>query len=420
MVDACYRDLTDWLLLGFYHMLGSKSILRWDRLRGDVMNEFHLVTYAREIIFGSGSFDQLPEGIKRFGWQRLMLCTSPSIGRSGYSNILKTALGEKLVATYDQVQAHVPDFQVNEALALAVENQVDGIIGLGGGSPIGMAKAVSMALEGHHTGQQARAASPTDQPLFPVIAIPTTYAGSEMTPVYGITYSGQGKSGKITFRDPKITPKLVIYDPELTLSLPPDVTASSGINALAHCIEALYSTTRNPQATAVAQQAILHIRNALPRCTVNGSDREARGEMLLGAHLAALTLSTTKMGLHHGLCHILGGSANVPHGIANSVILPHAMRFNLDVTAPQIVLAARAMNIDSTKQDALVVAEACVDRVFEFIQQLGLPQRLRDVGVAHDDIPRLAQLALQSRAVQDNPKPITDAAQIIDVLRAAW
>jgi maleylacetate reductase len=283
-----------------------------------------------------------------------------------------------------------------------------------------MAKAVSMTMEEHHTDQQRRAASPTDQPLFPVIAIPTTYAGSEMTPVYGITYSGQGKSGKITFRNPKITPKLVIYDPELTLGLPPDVTASSGINALAHCIEALYSTTRNPQATAMAQQAMLHIINALPRCTANGSDLEARSEMLLGAHLSALALSTTKMGLHHGLCHILGGSAGVPHGIANSVILPYAMRFNLDVTAPQVVLAATAMAIDNTGQDIQAVAEAVIDRVFEFIRQLGLPQRLRDVGVVQDDIPRLAQLALQSRAVQDNPIPITDAAQIETVLRAAW
>ncbi len=384
------------------------------------MNEFHLVTYSREIIFGSGSIVQLPEAIKRFGWRRLMLCASPSLERNGYINALRVALGEKLVAIYDHVQAHVPDFQVAEALAIAEEHQVDALIGLGGGSPIGMAKAVSLALEEQRTGQPARATFPTDQSLFPVIALPTTYAGSEMTPIFGITYTGQEKSGKITVRDPKITPKLVMYDPDLTLDLPPEVSASSGINALAHCIEALYSTARNPQATAVAQQGIRHIIKALPRCTVNGSDREARSEMLIGAHLAALALSTTKMGLHHGLCHVLGGSAHVPHGVANSVILPHAMRFNLDVTAPQMVLAARSMGIDSTSQDAQAVAEVCVDSVYEFIRLLGLPQRLADVGVDEDDIPRLAQLALQSRAVQDNPKPITDAAQTETVLRAAW
>lgn len=384
------------------------------------MNEFHLVTYAREIIFGPGSVALLSEGIERFGWQRLMVCASPSFGRNGVINALSDALGDTLVAVYDQVQAHVPDFQVAEALTIAEEYQVDALIGLGGGSSIGMAKAVSMALEDQHKGQRARAAFPTDQPLFPVIALPTTYAGSEMTPIYGITTTGPEKSSKITFHDPKITPKLVIYDPDLTLDLPPRLTASSGINALAHSIEALYSIARNPQATAVAQQGIQHITRALPRCTENGSDRDARSEMLLGAHLSALALSTTKMGLHHGLCHVLGGSAHVPHGIANSVILPHAMRFNLEVIAPQLVLVARSMGIPGNNQDDQTVAEASVDRVFEFIQQLELPQRLRDAGVDEGDIPHLARLALHSRAVQDNPRPVTDVAQTASVLQAAW
>ena len=381
---------------------------------------FHLLTYSREIIFGPGSLAQLPEAVECFGWQRLMLCTSPSQRRNGTIEALRASLRGKLVTVFDEVQAHVPDSQVSQALEIAGDHEVDAIIGLGGGSPIGMAKAVSMALEEQYTDQPASAATPTDQPLFPVIGIPTTYAGSEMTPIYGITYSGQEKSGKHTFRDPKIAPKLVVYDPDLTLDLPPEVTASSGINALAHCIEALYSTARNPHATSAAQEGIRHITTALPACTENGGDREARSEMLVGSHLAALALSTTKMGLHHGLCHVLGGSAHVPHGVANSVMLPHAMQFNLDVTAPHLVLAARAMGLDGTSQDSQAVARTCVDRIFEFIGRLGLPQRLRDVGVEADDIPRLAQLALHSRAVQDNPKPVASADQAEAVLRAAW
>lgn len=387
---------------------------------GAATEPFHLLTYSREIIFEPGSLAQLPEAIERFGWQRLMLLTSPSQRRNGTIDALRSALGGKLVAVFDEVQAHVPDFQVSQALEIAGDHSIDALIGLGGGSPIGMAKAVSMAFEEQYTGQPARAATPTDQPLFPVIGIPTTYAGSEMTPIYGITYSGQAKSGKHTFRDPKITPKLVVYDPDLTLDLPPEVTASSGINALAHCIEALYSITRNPQSTSAAQEGIQHITNALPACTENGSDREARSEMLVGSHLAALALSTTKMGLHHGLCHVLGGSAHVPHGVANSVMLPHAMRFNLDLTAPQLALAAWAMGFDGNSQGIQTAAEACVDQTFEFISRLGLSQRLRDVGVEADDIPRLAQLALHSRAVQDNPKPVTSADQAEAVLRAAW
>src|SRR5262249_41841155 len=140
----------------------------------------------------------------------------------------------------------------------------------------------------------------------------------------------------------------------------------------------------------------------------------------IGAHLAGVALSITTMGLHHGLCHVLGGSANVPHGIANSIILPHTMEFNLDVTAPQLAQVAHAMGLCAEGQDDRAAAQTAVDGVFKFIGALGLPQRLRDAGIFESDLPRLAGLALQSRAVQDNPKPIADAAQAESILRAAW
>jgi len=269
-----------------------------------------------------------------------------------------------------------------------------------------------------------KAAFPTDQPLIPVIAIPTTYAGSEMTPTYGITYNNDSAAHKVTQTDAKITPKLVIYDPLLTLNLPPEVTASSGINALAHCIEALYSITRNPLSTSVALSGIHSIYTALPRCYVDGNDLEARTEMLIGAYLAGSALSHVSMALHHGLCHILGGTAGVPHGFANSIMLPHALRFNIDATAPQLALAAQAMGVERNTSTSLMgdegLAEEAVERIYTFIDQMNLPQHLRSVGVKETDIPNLAELALQSRAVQSNPKAITNAQQIEGILRAAW
>ncbi len=384
------------------------------------MNAFHLIIFAQEIISGSGSIHRLAEAVERFGWQRLMICASPSLRHEGYIETLETALGSRLVATYDHVKAHVQDSQLAEALARAADRRIDAIIGLGGGSPIGMAKAVSFALEEQIKGQPARAVFPTEQPLIAVVAIPTTYAGSEMTSVYGVTQSAENPPRKITVRDPKITPKLVIYDPELTLKLPPQVTASSGINALAHCVEALYSKGGTPLAAAAATSAIEYIVRALPECTTNGSNREARSEMLIGSHLAALALSVSVMGLHHGLCHVLGGSANVPHGIANSIILPHAMRFNLDVAQAALAQVARSMGVSDHNQTDSAAAQAAIDGVSRFIGRLGLPQRLRDAGVKKDDLSWLARLALQSRAVQDNPKPLTTAAQAEDVLQAAW
>ena len=304
------------------------------------MDEFHYISYAQEVIFGPGSLSKMSEAVKRFGWQRLMLVTNHSMRESGHVTLVEKMLGDCLVATFDQVHPHVPDVQVDEALALAFEKKVDVIIGMGGGSPIGMAKATAYKFEEKRMGRSVRAASPTDQPLVPVVAIPTTYAGSEMTAVYGITLTRETPPRKVTVSDPKITPKLVIYDPQLTLDLPPEMTASTGINALAHCIEALYSSTCNPLSTAAAINGVRHISRALLRCYAQRGNLEARIEMLLGSHLAGLSLASVSMGLHHGLCHVLGGTANVPHGIANSIMLPHVMRFNAETTAVQLVPAA--------------------------------------------------------------------------------
>ncbi len=384
------------------------------------MTEFRYIGYAQEIIFGAGSLARLSEAVGGFHWQRLMLCASSSARRSGHVASIETVLGERLAAIYDHVQPHVPDFQVAEAAALAAEHQVDAIIGLGGGSPIGMAKAVSQALEEKGTGQPARAAFPTDQPLVPVVAIPTTYAGSEMTAVYGTTQHSDGLGRKVTVTDPKIAPKLVIYDPLLTLDLPPELTAASGINALAHCVEAVYSITRHPLSTAAALSGAQHIIHALPCCYETGDDVEARAEMLTGSHLAAVALCNVAMGLHHGLCHVLGGTAGVPHGIANAIVLSHAMRFNLDVAAPQLAQLAGAIGLPMNDEGAEAAGEAAVQRIDNLINQMNLPQRLRHVGVSKTDLPHLAQVALQSRAVQSNPKPILDAAQIELLLEAMW
>ena len=386
------------------------------------MSGFRYVSYAQEVIFASGALARLGEALERFGWQRLILCTSHSLQANGCVDAIKSVIGDRLVAAFDRVQPHVQDIQVDEVLALAVEHDVEAVIGMGGGSPIGMAKAVASVLEEKRTGHPARAASPTDQPLVPVVAIPTTYAGSEMTAVFGITHTRENPPRKVTVSDPKIAPKLVIYDPELTLHLPSEMTASTGINALAHCIEALYSITRHPASTAAAIRGVHHINNGLLPSFENGRNLEARTEMLTGAHLAGLSLASVTMGLHHGLCHVLGGTANVPHGIANSIILPHAIRFNADETATQLLSAVEAMGISIHGISPVMAVEALAEKIFELVRRMKLPGRLRDAGVAlkESDLPHLAQLAFQNRTVQNNPKPITEPAQIEALLRNAW
>ena len=366
------------------------------------MNEFNYISYPQEVIFAPGALIKLGEAVERSGWQRIMFCASRSMMTGGKVDKAASSLGGRHVTIFDHVQQHVQDFQVREAISLVKENNVEAVIGIGGGSSIGMAKAV---------GYQSH---------LPIIAIPTTYAGSEMTPVYGITHTDETPPRKVTVNDPRIVPGLVIYDPELTLDLPPELTASTGINALAHCIEALYSIKRNPLSTAVAASGVRHIFNSLLLCYQNGKDPEPRKEMFIGSYLAGLSLASVSMGLHHGLCHVLGGMANIPHGIANAIILPHAIRFNADVTAAQLIPAVEVMGLPENGAPSTGVIEALAQMIHDLIRKMNLPQRLRDVGVAESDLPRLAELAFQNRTVQNNPKPVNDAKQLNDILREAW
>ncbi len=385
------------------------------------MQRFTYTDYAREVIFGPGAVARLGEAAGRHGWRRLLLCTTGSQRRGGQVAAVAAALGDRLVAVYDRTRAHVPAEQVAAALDLAAGQGVDAIVGLGGGSAIGLAKAVGLALEERRAGRPARAESPADQPLVPVVAIPTTYAGSEMTPTYGVTRPGEGGGPprKVTVTDPKVTPTLVVYDPELTLALPPDLTGTTAVNALAHCFEALYSTARNPLSPAAALGGLRAIAGALPRAHAAGDDLAARAELLAGAHLAGAALASVAMGLHHGLCHVLGGSAGVPHGVANTIVLPHALRFNLDATAARLAPAAGALGVAPAGPNEVAAAAAAVDWTAALIARLGLPRRLRDYGVPEADLPRLARLAAESGTVRANPKPAT-AADVEAILRSAW
>jgi alcohol dehydrogenase class IV len=387
-----------------------------------MFNEFRYHLYAQEIVFGSGSLEKLSEAVEPYGWNRLLLCTSPSLVKNGAVGKIQSILGHRLTATFSDVSAHVQAVQVSEVTRLAENCQIDAVIGLGGGSPIGMAKAVSMRLEASLLRSETPPVrSPIEQPFVPSIAIPTTYAGSEMTSTVGITYQMEdGSSRKLSSRDHKITPKLVIYDPNLTLDLPPSVTASTGINGLAHCIEALYSIKRNPLSTASALSGIQHITQSLFRCYQNGHDLDARTEMLVGANLGGQCLAAAVMGIHHGTCHVLGSTAGVPHGVANSIILPHAIRFNLDTVSPLLALAGEAMGIQRGGKDDLEVAEQVAQYVYDLVGKMGLAQRLRDVGVAQDMLPKLAEDMLKSKVVQENPKPVTSLDQALGLLYAAW
>lgn len=374
------------------------------------MDSFTYSLHSQEIIFDAASLARLREVVTRYGWEKLVLYTSQSMRARGRVQEIHNLVGARLAAVRDDIQPHVQDKQVLPSVMIAKEVGADAIIALGGGSVLGMAKAIVSTL---------RKERGSDLPV-PIIAIPTTYAGSEMTPVYGVTHTNETPPRKVTVNDPSIVPRVVMYDPELTLDLSPELTASTGINAFAHCIEALYSKTRNPLSSAAALDGIRHIYGALLDCVQDGDNLSARTEMLLGSHLAGLSLASVSMGIHHGLCHVLGGTANIPHGVANAIILPHAIRFNADATATELLPAARAMGISENGINPTGVIEAMADAISDWIRRMDLPQRLRDAGVNQSDLPNLAEIAFQSRTVQNNPKPVKDVAQIEALLRQAW
>jgi maleylacetate reductase len=293
------------------------------------------------------------------------------------------------------VAPHVPREAVDAARALAAEKQVDVVVAMGGGSAIGVGKGIAL-------GEGAK-----------LIAIPTTYAGSEMTPVAGVTDRAEGR--KHVRRDPAALPRLAIYDPEVTLDLSPELTASTGMNALAHCVEACYAREVNPVVRPVALEGLRHIARSLPLCVAAGDDIDAREDLLLGAYLAGFSIANATMALHHGLCHVLGGRTGIAHGVVNAILLPHVMAFNAEAVPDAMSAIAEAMDAGARTRDIGAAPRA----VAALVETFPTPKRLRDAGVSEDMLGSLAAEAASSPTVKANPKPVTEA-DLVQLLRAAW
>jgi maleylacetate reductase len=364
-----------------------------------MMDKFRYASYPQEIIFGAGALEQIGVVLAQNNWTRACLVTTHSQRVNGNLARLQNLLGAKWGAAFDATQPHVPQQNVDDAIQLAREHNADVLVALGGGSAIGVAKATCHALE------------------IPIIAIPTTYAGSEVTPVFGVTRERDGVARKETVNHPRVVPRVVLYDPALTLDLPRELTASTGINAFAHCVEAVYSAARNPLSSAAALYGARLIYRTLPRCVEQGADLRARSELMQGAYLAGMALANVAMGLHHGVCHVLGGTLNVPHGIANAIVLPHAIRFNADACAAELAQLAREIGIEAEGDE--LAARELGKRVAQWTRLMQLPARLRDVGVRETDLELVARLAANSKTVQNNPKKISEA-EMQNFLSEMW
>ncbi|MPZ56292.1 MAG: iron-containing alcohol dehydrogenase [Rhizobiales bacterium] len=299
---------------------------------------------AQRVVYGAGSADRIADEVARLGLGRVLVVATPGSG-ARLGTRVHEQLADRSAGLHAHAVMHVPRSVAREGLAAAHAAKADGLVAVGGGSSIGLAKAI--ALE---TG-------------LPIIALPTTYAGSEATPIYGLTEDER----KITGRDWKVLPRTVVYDPDLTLGLPAAVSAASGMNGIAHCVEALWVAERTPISVAYAAEGLRRFAAALPRVVADGQDRDARGACLVASWLAGAAL-TAGTALHHKLAHVLGG-LGLPHAETHAIILPHVSRFNLDA-APE----ARAR-----MAEAIGVADPA-EALARMLRAFPIPQRLRDIG----------------------------------------
>jgi maleylacetate reductase len=379
---------------------------------------FRYAGHAQDIVFDVGASNDLEPIVAPYSWSRILFCTSGSHIRNGNAQRVSSALGNRIVATFDSVQPHVQVEQVEEATELAESERVEAVIGLGGGSVIGMAKAISDRLQERRTGELARNAHPLQSAEVPTIILPTTYAGSEMTSVYGVTGPVDGVRRKMTVSGRNIVPRVVVYDPDLTVDMPFELTGTSAMNALAHCFEALYSSKRDPLSTAAALRGIRAIGQSLPAACRDGDDIQARSDLLEGAFLAGAALAQVQMAIHHGVCHVLGGTAGIPHGVANTIVLPHALRFNRDAAQNELAEAAIVVDLASRDDNPVDAGDRIIDWVDQMGWDLGLPKRLTDYGVSEEDLPELARIAFDGGPVKANPRPVASPDELVTFLRA--
>ena len=334
------------------------------------MQSFVCQILPARVIFGAGSVEKLPEEIERLGASRALVLTTPEQRQSGVE--MMERLGARAAGLFDRAVMHVPIETAEAAREEARRLGADCCVAVGGGSTTGLAKAIALVS------------------TLPILVVPTTYAGSEMTPIWGLTEGGR----KTTGRDARVLPKTVLYDPCLTVTMPAMLSATSGMNSIAHCVEALYAQEANPIISLLAEEGIRAFSRSLPAVVKNPSDLEARSDALYAAWLGGVSLGSVGMALHHKLCHTLGGSFNLPHAETHTVVLPHAVAYNTPGASEAMSRAARALGAASAAQG-----------LYDLAASLGAPLSLASLGMKESDLDRAAAIAAQNPYY--NPRPVT-------------
>jgi maleylacetate reductase len=333
------------------------------------MDAFIFESLPGRVVFGPHALDQLPKEIEQLGAKRALVLSTPQ--QQALARDIAGRLGERCAGIFDRAGMHVPVEIAHAAREQASRLGADCVVAAGGGSTVGLGKAIALHSD------------------LPILAVPTTYAGSEMTPIYGLTEAGLKKTG----RDRRVLPRTVIYDPMLTLELPLAMSVTSGFNAIAHAVEALYSSSPNPITAMMAEEGIRALAQGLPLIAGDPRDLRGRSDCLYGAWLCGSVLATSEMALHHKLCHVLGGTWNLPHSDTHTIVLPHVVAHNYAAAPEAMKRIEQAMGTRNAATG-----------IFDLMMQLSAPLSLKDIGLKHDDLDRAASPVMQSPYY--NPRPI--------------
>lgn len=336
----------------------------------------------QRIIFGRGRLAEAPEALRALGASKALLLSTPE--QRVTAELVAEALGALAVGIFPGAVMHTPVEVTDEAVEVYRKLGADCVVSVGGGSTTGLGKAIALRTDALQ------------------LVIPTTYAGSEVTNLLGETAGGE----KRTQRSPKILPEAVIYDVELTLSLPPRLSATSGMNAMAHAVEALYAKDRNPITSMMAQEGLRAFAWSLPRIVTEPHDIEARSSAQYGAWLCGMCLANTTIALHHKLCHVLGGAFDLPHAETHAIVLPHAVAYNAPATQEAMSRIAKAIG-----------AEDAPGGLFELGRSLKIPLALKEIGMPADGAERAVELAMKDPYW--NPRPL-DARLLRSLIERAY
>lgn len=333
------------------------------------------------IVFGPGTLATLAEEIERLGAKRGLILSTP-VQREAAQRLAER-LGPLAAGVFCEAAMHTPVSVTLKGLAAFEAMRADCLVALGGGSTIGLGKAIAWRNDA------------------PQIAIATTYSGSEVTPILGQTENGI----KTTIRDSKILPEVVIYDPELTDKLPVEMSVTSGLNAMAHAVEGVYARDRNPVSSLMAVEGVRALRDSLRIAVAQPNDLAARSTALYGSWLCGSVLGTVGMALHHKLCHTLGGSFNLPHAETHAILLPHTAAYNAQAAAAELQPLAD------------LFGGTIGSGLHDFAKSLGAPLALKDLGLLESQLDVAADLAVLNPYW--NPRPVERAA-IRWLLQRAW